>query len=84
MLIGQVCKSGGDAMKRFCGLAAILALTGLAAAGPAFAAPPTVQPSPGYDARLQEQRMQRRGPRPYFVPPPHRRHPHWHRRPSRD
>jgi hypothetical protein len=28
----------------------------LAATGPAAAAPPTVTPSPGYDARLQEQR----------------------------
>jgi hypothetical protein len=35
-------------------MAAVAALS--AAAGPARAAPPTVVPSPGYDARLQEQR----------------------------
>jgi hypothetical protein len=37
-------------------IAAAAALTGLAAMLPAHAAPPTVTPSPGYDARLQEQR----------------------------
>lgn len=40
-------------MKRSCIM--LLALVGLAA-GPVRAAPPTVVPSPGYDARLQEQR----------------------------
>ena len=40
-------------MKRICG--ALLALTALGAS-PTHAAPPTVTPSPGYDARLQEQR----------------------------
>ena len=40
-------------MKRSC----IMLLTLVAlAAGPVRAAPPTVVPSPGYDARLQEQR----------------------------
>lgn len=40
-------------MKRCC----IMLLTLVAlAAGPVRAAPPTVTPSPGYDARLQEQR----------------------------
>jgi hypothetical protein len=35
----------------------VLAIAALAAAGAvAHAAPPTVTPSPGYDARLQEQR----------------------------
>jgi hypothetical protein len=33
-----------------------LALGGGASMAPANAAPPTVTPSPGYDARLQEQR----------------------------
>ena len=32
--------------------------------GPAAAAPPTVTPSPGYDARLQEQRSARIAHRP--------------------
>lgn len=46
-------------MKRFCtkaAIAAAVALGGWAAAAPAVAAPPTVTPSPGYDARLQESR----------------------------
>lgn len=43
-------------MKRT-GLALIAAvLAGSASLTPARAAPPTVTPSPGYDARLQEQR----------------------------
>jgi hypothetical protein len=37
-------------------IAATVALGGLASLTPARAAPPTVTPSPGYDARLQEQR----------------------------
>lgn len=36
--------------------AAVMVVAVLAAVGPAHAAPPTVVPSPGYDARLQEQR----------------------------
>jgi hypothetical protein len=35
---------------------AIAVLAGWASLMPANAAPPTVTPSPGYDARLQEQR----------------------------
>ena len=37
-------------------IAAVTALGGWASLVPAHAAPPTVTPSPGYDARLQEQR----------------------------
>ncbi|HKS17782.1 MAG TPA: hypothetical protein VJS63_01065 [Bradyrhizobium sp.] len=37
-------------------LAAGAVLGGLALIAPARAVPPTVTPSPGYDARLQEQR----------------------------
>ncbi len=37
-------------------LLAVAALIGGVGAVPAHAAPPTVTPSPGYDARLQEQR----------------------------
>jgi len=37
-------------------VAAVVALGGWASMVPANAAPPTVTPSPGYDARLQEQR----------------------------
>jgi hypothetical protein len=46
-------------MKRFCtnlAIAVVAALGGWASMAPATAAPPTVTPSPGYDARLQEQR----------------------------
>ena len=35
---------------------AIAAVLGWMSVLPAYAAPPTVMPSPGYDARLQEQR----------------------------
>ena len=47
------------------------ALTGSALAGPAAAAPPTVVPSPGYDARLQEQRAALHAgesPKPSYAP----------------
>jgi hypothetical protein len=48
-------------MKRFyangsVAIAAAVVLCGWALVMPARAAPPTVTPSPGYDARLQEQR----------------------------
>ena len=46
-------------MKRFyasVAAAAAVVLGGWASLAPASAAPPTVTPSPGYDARLQEQR----------------------------
>ena len=51
-------------MKRSCtkaalakvAIAAAVALGGWASMPPASAAPPTVTPSPGYDARLQESR----------------------------
>jgi len=47
-------------MKRFCAKAAALVMLGAAACvTPADAAPPTATPSPGYDARLQEQRAAR-------------------------
>jgi hypothetical protein len=57
---------GGDDMKRLYAVLAIAAVAALgAAAGPAaHAAPPTVVPSPGYDARLQEQRDSRAIPEP--------------------
>ena len=51
--------AGRNEMKRFypsLATAALLALCGSACLAPASAAPPTVTPSPGYDARLQEQR----------------------------
>jgi len=46
-------------MKRLyasCAIAAVAALGSWTPIAPAHAAPPTVTPSPGYDARLQEQR----------------------------
>jgi len=51
--------TAGNDMKRFCmslAIAAVMALGGGTSLAPARAAPPTVTPSPGYDARLQEQR----------------------------
>jgi hypothetical protein len=53
-----------------------VALIDSALAGPAMAAPPTVVPSPGYDARLQEQRAASRpvvSPKPAYEPAPRRR-----------
>lgn len=58
-------------------IAAVVALGGLALMAPASAAPPTVTPSPGYDARLQEQRAARTYYEP-VAPDPRpllRRHP---------
>ena len=46
-------------MKRFyprLAVAVLMVLGGSGFVAPASAAPPTVTPSPGYDARLQEQR----------------------------
>jgi hypothetical protein len=50
-------RAGRNWMKRFCGAFAAVAfvLAGFPVAQ-VRAAPPTVTPSPGYDARLQEQR----------------------------
>jgi hypothetical protein len=56
LLIGR---AGSNAMKRFYATLAVAVLATLGAwtsMAPAHAAPPTVTPSPGYDARLQEQR----------------------------
>jgi hypothetical protein len=62
-------------MKRICvslSFVAVAALGGWIWLMPANAAPPTVTPSPGYDARLQEQRAKRssyepglQSPRPF-------------------
>jgi hypothetical protein len=71
-------------MKNFCGAVALAAvLSGGAFFAPAIAAPPTVVPSPGYDARLQEQRaaLQRAESQRRYQPvhrrthKPHRRAP---------
>lgn len=68
-------------MKRSCVM--LLALVALAA-GPARAAPPTVVPSPGYDARLQEQRAAAaaasRPAMPAHKPVGHRHHKRGHAR----
>ena len=56
---------------------ALIAVAALAVSGasiPAYAVPPTATPSPGYDARLQEQRAaQRRHVEPALTPAPKRR-----------
>ena len=57
-------------MKNFCGtLVLAAALTGGACIPAALAAPPTVVPSPGYDARLQEQRAASRAAEAPVVKP---------------
>jgi len=43
-------------MKQVHVVVAVAAFTSLISLSPAGAAPPTVTPSPGYDARLQEER----------------------------
>ena len=53
---------------------AIAILAGWASLTPAHAVPPTATPSPGYDARLQEQRAaQRRHVEPALKPAPKHR-----------
>lgn len=42
--------------KFFATIAVAMAISGIGVIAPAFAIPPTVTPSPGYDARLAEQR----------------------------
>lgn len=52
-------------------------------AAPAWAVPPTVTPSPGYDARLAEQRRALQAPQPPVIEKPLRRRPaarHRHQR----
>jgi hypothetical protein len=73
--------AGRNGMKRFCAKPAIAAaavLGGWALMAPASAAPPTVTPSPGYDARLQEQRAaqtyQAPADEPVVRPPAPRHH----------
>jgi hypothetical protein len=58
-------------------IAAGVALGGGVLLAPASAAPPTVTPSPGYDARLQEQHAASTAAGPVIyqpVAPVHRRH----------
>ena len=50
------------------GIAAAAVLVGWAVMTPAGAAPPTVTPSPGYDARLQEQRAAQTYQAPAYEP----------------
>jgi hypothetical protein len=58
-------------MKRTFAIATVMMMLG--GGLPAHAAPPTVTPSPGYDARLQEQRSASTVQQP-SVPAPARRH----------
>ena len=48
---------------------AVAALAGFALTVPVNAAPPTVTPSPGYDARLQQQRAAQSSQAPVVVGP---------------
>ena len=73
-------------MERFCTRAAMAAAVALgisAPTAPAAAAPPTVTPSPGYDARLQESRTAPTvyapvAPDPKPVPPRRAKRTHAH------
>jgi hypothetical protein len=58
--------AGRNDMKRFCAASVVMGTTlGVwACMAPAIAAPPTATPSPGYDARLQEQRAAQANPGP--------------------
>jgi hypothetical protein len=58
-------------MKRLCPALLALALAGWAST-PAWAVPPTATPSPGYDARLEEQRRAARAAETPIVQPPRR------------
>ncbi|HEY7842952.1 MAG TPA: hypothetical protein VID30_04630 [Bradyrhizobium sp.] len=65
-------------MNRLCTASVIAALAMFGLIAPAFAVPPTVTPSPGYDARLQESRKAAAGssstvvqPAAPFTPPRH-------------
>jgi len=48
---------------------AVMLAVAVAGLRPALAVPPTVTPSPGYDARLQEQRRAMSPPSPTMVQP---------------
>ena len=56
-------------MNRLCTASAAAALVALGSIAPALAVPPTVTPSPGYDARLQESRKAASTPSSTVVPP---------------
>lgn len=82
-------KAGRHQMGRYCAsfaVAAFVALGGSASMAPASAAPPTVVPSPGYDARLQEQHAARTRYAPVYqaVAPHHRPLPRHHAKRIRD
>ena len=53
-------------------------LAGLASLTPAHAVPPTATPSPGYDARLQEQRAAQRAAEEPVVKPRRVKKPRTH------
>jgi hypothetical protein len=58
-------------MRRICfsvAIASVAALVGFAMVAPASAAPPTVTPTPGYDARLREQRAAQTSSAPAYEP----------------
>ncbi|KRQ92330.1 hypothetical protein [Bradyrhizobium valentinum] len=56
-------------MKWTCLALIAVGLAGWASPTPAHAVPPTATPSPGYEARLQEQRAAQRTPLPPAVKP---------------
>jgi hypothetical protein len=60
---------GRSKMNPVCTVSAIAALMVAGTLAPVFAAPPTVVPSPGYDARLQESRKAAAATHPAVVDP---------------
>jgi hypothetical protein len=69
------CRAGKNDMKRFYVASAVAALVTICISQ-VQAAPPTVTPSPGYDARLQEQRAASKlyAPTDPVIRPVYRRH----------
>jgi hypothetical protein len=69
------CRAGNSSMKRFYTISTVAAFVTICLSQ-AQAAPPTVTPSPGYDARLQEQHAASRlaVPEGPAVRPVYRRH----------
>jgi hypothetical protein len=80
--VGAMTKSGGTVAFALVAIGLTAPMDWFGAAGPAVAAPPTVQYSPGYDMRLAEARRaaQLASQQPLIVEPRARRRHHHHHR----
>ena len=74
----KVANGRGDMKRRSAATLAVAAVAGWVSLIPAYAAPPTVTPSPGYDARLQEQRAASRAAEVPVVKPRRVKKPRTH------